>query len=188
MLEAVIQALLPIINRIHATVLGVRPLAKNSIMSVEVGRHKGCPIRLPDGCEVKPGDRVIKLHLNNTWIAEKLRSASRSGKMDFPRNFGRHFQEGLQALATEVASGKYGSIVAIYGWTAFHTHARRCGFMVIDLPNTLRTRLARLHVAALMDEHRVPWLAKRFPSRRYMDIKAIWLSRGELLRIYGTAS
>lgn len=180
--------MLPIINRTHAIIFGVKPVAENSMVSVEVGYHKGCPIRLADGCEVKPGDRVIKLHLNDSWIAQQLRAGSLPGKRDFPRGFGRYFREGLRALATEVASGKYGSVVAIYGWTAFHSQAKRCGFQVIDLPNTLRTMLARLHIAALMEHHRVPWLARRFPCSKSIDVKAIWLSRAELMRIHGSPS
>ena len=91
-------------------------------------------------------------------------------------------------MASEVADGKYGSIVAIYGWTAFHTHAKRLGFQVIDLPNNMRIKLARLHIAALMQSHTIPWLRRYGISRRSVQVKAVWLSRAELLRIHGSVS
>lgn len=188
LLEAVIRTLLPIINKVHAIALDIKPVERNSIICVEVRHHRGAPIKLEDGCEVKPGDPVIKLHFNNVWINEKRRPSSGLGSRDFPRGFGHYFKEGLQLLAREVADGKYGSIVAVYGWTAFHAQAKRFGFQVIDLPDTLRTRLARLHITALMKDHRVAWLAKRFPSRKSIDVKAVWLSRGRLLRIHGSPS
>jgi hypothetical protein len=188
LLEAIIRALLPIINKVHTIVLGIKPLERNSIICVEVRRHKGCPIKLQDGCEVKLGDPVIKLHLNNAWIAEKWRSSSGSGRKSFPGGLVYYFKEGLQLLATEVANGKYGSIVAVYGWTAFHTHAKRLGFQVIDLPNTLRIKLARLHITALMQTHHIPWFRKHTASRESVRVKAIWLSRAELLRVYGSVS
>jgi hypothetical protein len=180
--------MLPIINKVHAIALGIKPLKKNSIICIEVRRHKGCPIKLEDGCEVGPGDPVIKLHLNNAWIAEGWRSSSGSGMRGFPQGLFYYFKDGLQLLATEVADGKYGGIVAVYGWTAFHTHAGRLGFQVIDLPNTLRIKLAQLHITALMQAHHIPWLKRPTTSRKTLQVKAVWLSRAELLRIHGSVS
>jgi hypothetical protein len=188
LLVAIIQALLPIINRVHTIVLDINPLERNSIICVEVRRHKGAPIKLEDGCEVKLGDPVIKLHFNDAWINEKQRSSPGLGRKVFPRGFVSYSKEGLQLLAAEVADGKYGGIVAIYGWTAFDTHAKRLGFQVIDLPNTLRIKLARLHVTALMQTHQISWFRKYTTSRKSVKVKAVWLSRAELLRIHGSAS
>ena len=188
LLVAIIRALLPIINKVHAIALGIKPLERNSIICVEVRRHKGRPIKLEDGCEVKPGDPVIKLHLNNAWIAENQRSSSRSGTREFPRGFSHYFRQGLQLLAVEVADGKYGGVVAVYGWAAFHAHARRLGFQVVDLPNTMRMKLVRLHIAALMQSQSIPWFRRHSTSRKSVQVKAVWLSRAELLRIHGSGS
>jgi hypothetical protein len=188
LLIAIIRALLPIINKVHTAALGIKPLERNSVICIEVRRHRGCPIKLEDGCEVKPGDPVIKLHFNDAWINEKRRSSSKFGSRVFPRGFVSYSKEGLQLLAREVANGKYGGIVAAYGWTALYTHASRLGFQVIDLPNTLRIKLARLHIAALMQSHHVPWFKRNTPARKSVEIKAVWLSRAELLRIHGSVS
>jgi hypothetical protein len=188
LLGAIVRAILPIINKVHTMALGIKPLERNSIICIEVRRHKGCSIKLEDGSEIRPGDPVIKLHFNDAWIAERLRSSSGSGIRGYPRGLFYYFKDGLQLLATEVADGKYGGIVALYGWTVFHAHASRLGFQVIDLPNTLRIKLARLHIAALMQSHHVPWLKKHVTSRKFVKVKAVWLSRAELLRIHGSVS
>jgi hypothetical protein len=188
LLGVIIRAMLPIINKVHAIALGIKPLEGNSIFCIEVRRHKGCSIKLEDGCEVRPGDPVIKLHFNNAWIAEGLRSGSGLGMGGFPRGLIYYFKHGLQLLATEVAGGKYGGIVAVYGWTAFHANANRLGFQVIDLPNTLRIKLAQLHITALMQAHHIPWLKRPTTSRKSLQVKAVWLSRAELLRIHGSVS
>jgi len=188
LLGATIRAMLPIINKIHAMALHIKPLERNSIICVEVRRHKGCSIKLEDGCEVRPGDPVIKLHLNNAWIARRMRSNSESSIKSFPRGLVYYFKDGLQLLATEVAHGKYGSIVAVYGWTAFHAHASRLGFYVIDLPNTLRIKLAGLHITSLMQAQHIPWLKRYAPSRKSLEVKAVWLSRAELMRMHGSVS
>ena len=187
-LRTIVRAILPVINKTHTLVLGIKPLERNSVICIEIRRHKGCPIKLADGCEVRPGDPVIKLHFNEAWIAERLWSSSGPGTIGFPGGFFYYFKEGLQLLATEAADGKYGHIVAVCGWTAFHALARRLGFQVIDLPNTLRIKLARLHIAALMQSHQTPRFRKHISSRKSVKVKAVWLSRAELLRIHGRAS
>ena len=188
LLGVIIRAILPIINKVHAIALGIKPLEGSSIISVEVRCHRGCSIKLENGCEVKPGDPVIKLHLNNAWIAEGWKSGSGSGMRGFPRGLFYYFKDGLQLLAAEVANGKHGGIVAVYGWTAFHTNANLLGFQVIDLPNTLRIKLAQLHITTLMQAHHIPWLNRPTASRKSLQVKAVWLSRAELLRIHGSAS
>jgi len=177
LLRTIVRAILPVINRVHTVVLGIKPLEGNSVICIEVRRHRDCPVKLEDGSEIGPGDPVIKLHFNDAWIAERLWSSSGPGLIGFPR-----------LLATEVADGKYGGVVAVYGWTAFHAHARRLGFQVIDLPNTLRIKLARLHIAALMQSHQAPRFKKHITSRKSVKVKAVWLSRAELLKIHGQVS
>ncbi|MGQ9545546.1 MAG: YkoP family protein [Dehalococcoidia bacterium] len=186
-LVGITRALLPLINRVHMITVGVKPVAKDSILSVELRCHKGGPVKLEDGCEVRPGDPVIKLHLNNAWIGERWWTSGGSGKRRFPRGLFHCFKEGLQILAQKVADGEYGDVVAVYGWTAFHSQATRLGFQVIDLPNTLRVRSARLHITALRQARRIPWLRRHASSGKSMEVKAVWLSRGQLLRIHGQA-
>jgi hypothetical protein len=188
LLRTIIRAILPVINKVHTVVLGIKPLEGNSLICIEVKRHRGRPMRLEDGCEVEPGDPVIKLHFNDAWITEELQSRRASNIKGFPLGLFYYFKDGLQLLATEVADGKYGDIVAVYGWTAFHAHARRLGFQVIDLPNTLRIKLARLHIAALMQSHQAPWFRKHISSRKSVKVKAVWFSRAKLLKIHGQVS
>ena len=188
LLGTIVRAMLPVINKVHTIALGIKPLEGNSVICIEVRRHRGRSIKLEDGCEVRPGDPVIKLHFNDAWIAERMRSSSRSGMRGFPRGIFYYFKDGLQLLATELVEGKYSGIVAVYGWTVFHAHASRLGFQVIDLPNTLRIKLARLHIAALMQSHHVPWMKRHVTSRKTVKVKAVWLSRAELLRMHGSVS
>ena len=131
---------------------------------------------------------VLWIETLNAWINEKRRSSSGLRRRVFPRGFGYYFKDGLQLLAAEVADGKYDSIVAIYGWTALHAHAKRFGFQIMDLPNNLRIKLAQLHITALMQTHHIPWFRRHVTSARPVQVKAVWLSRGELLRIHGAPS
>ncbi|UCD22499.1 MAG: hypothetical protein JSW22_02365 [Chloroflexota bacterium] len=186
LLRIIIRAILPVINKAHTVVLGIKPLERNSVICIEVKRHRGRPVKLEDGCRIGLGDPVIKLHFNDAWITNALQSTSASKGKGFPRGVFYNFRDGLHLLAAEVADGKYGNIVAVYGWTAFYAYAKRLGFQVIDLPNTLRIKLARLHISALMQSHQAPRSGKRISSRKPVKVKAVWLSLAELLRIYGS--
>ena len=187
LLTPIIRVILPVVSKVHKAVLGIKPLEGSSIICVELTRHRGRTFRLDDGCVVRRGDPVIKLHLNSDWITERWRTSSESGPKGFPRGLIYYFRDGLRLLAGEVAGGKHDGVVAVYGWTAFHVHAGRLGFQVVDLPDTLRIKLAKLHITALMQAHHVPWLKRHSAFRSPLKVKAVWLSRAELLRIHGPA-
>ena len=186
LLRAIVRPLLPIIHKIYTIALGVKSLrGSGSIICIELRRHKGRTVKLSDGCEIRPGDPVIKLHLDNAWIAEKRQSSSGLQTTDLPRGVIRtSSKEGFRLLATQVANGKYGEVIAVYGWTVLHTGARRLGFQVIDLPNTLRTKLARFYIGGLMQLYHIRGRERYKPSRESLKVKAIWLSKAEFLRIY----
>ena len=182
--KAIARIALDLIHKIYIIALGIRFLGGASLICVELKRHQGSPVKLSDGCEVRPGDLVIKLHLNSDWIAERRHSSSALKTATLPRGVIRCFKEGFRLLATQVANGKYGEVVAVYGWTVLHTGARRLGFQVIDLPNTLRTKLARFYIGGLMRFYHIRGSERYKASRESLKIKAVWLSKAEFLRLY----
>jgi peptidoglycan-N-acetylglucosamine deacetylase len=185
LLRAVLRPLLPVIFRLCTLVLGIRSLGRSGgIILVELTRHKGSTIKLADGSEVKHGDRVIKLHLDNDWIVERRRSGLRTGTAALPRGVLRCFRDGFRLLAAQVAEGSYGNVVAVYGWTVLHRGARRFGFQVFELPSTLRTRLAQFYITSLMRFYNIRGEGRYKSSREQLGVKEIWLSRDEFLRIH----
>jgi hypothetical protein len=131
---------------------------------------------------------VIKLHLDNSWITRNRQSGCGQRAVDWPRGVMRYFKEGFRLLAGQIASGKYGEVVAVYGWTVLHNGARRFGFQVIDLPNTLRIRVAWFYITSLMRFCNIRGQERYKASREALEVKAIWLSRDEFLRIYHSHS
>ena len=185
LLRALLRVVLPVINRLYTIVLGIRSLGgSSSLICVELRRHEGEAVTLSDGCRVRPGDPVIKLHLNGAWFDEQEKQVAVSRVVGFPLGITRYFKDGFRVLATQVADGKYGGVIAVYGWTVLHGPARRLGFQVLDLPKTLRIRLALSYIMGLMQIYRVPWARRYQASRRPLQVKAIWLSRAELLRTF----
>lgn len=185
LLRAVLWPLLPVLHRLFTVVLGIRSLGRSGgIILIELTRHKGGTIKLSDGCVVKDGDRVIKLHLDNEWIAERRRSGLRTGTTALPRGVVRCFRDGFRLLAAQVADGSYGNVVAVCGWTVLHSGARRFGFQVFELPRTLRTKLAQFYITSLMKFYNIRGQNKCKATREGLKVKAVWLSRDELLKIY----
>ena len=185
LLRAALRPLLPVILRLCTLVLGIRSLGRNGgIILVELTRHKGRTIRLADGSEIKHGDRVIKLHLDNGWIAERRQSGLRTGTVALPRGVVRCFRDGFRLLAAQLAEGGYGNVVAVYGWTVLHRGARRFGFQVFELPSTLRTRLAQFYITSLMRFYNIRGERRYKSSREHLKVKEIWLSRDEFLRLH----
>lgn len=185
LLRAIVRLLLPMIYRLCTLALGIRSLGRSGgIILIELTKHKGGTIKLSDGSEVKQGDRVIKLHLDNDWIAERRQSGLRTGMTAPPRGVVRCFRDGFRLLAAQVADGSYGNVVAVCGWTVLHSGARRLGFQVFELPGTLRTKLAQLYITSLMRFYNIRGESRYKPARERLKVKAVWLSRDELLRLY----
>jgi len=187
-LRVIVRIVLPVIHKLFTMALGVKPLARSgSVICVEPRRHKGSVVRLMDGCEVRPGDHVIKLHFDNAWFNEK-RQSGLTPRSSVPFGLFHYFKDDFRLLAAQMTDGKYSDVIALYGWTVLHAPAKRLGFQVIDLPNTLRTKLAQFYIIGLMHAYHILWCREYNVSQRPLQVKAVWLSRAELLRLYGPHS
>jgi len=185
LVRAIVRPLLPIIHRLCTLVLGVRSLGRSGgIILIELKKYRGGTIKLSDGCEVKDGDRVIKLHLDNAWIADRRQSGLRTATTALPRGVGRCFRDSFKLLAAQVADGSYGNVVAVCGWTVLHKGARKLGFQVFELPGTLRVRLAHFYITSLMRFYNIRGEGRYKSSRERLQVKAVWLSRDEFLKLY----
>ncbi len=184
--KAVKTALVSIVHSIYMFIIGARPLGKNSkIICVELQRYTGRAVKLVDGDEVEPDDQVMKLHFDHGWFKDKLRPGSLqnvSGQLEFLHDF----KSDMQLLATQVKNGRYGRVRAFYGWTFLHKPATRLGFQVLELPNTLRIRLARWYIGVLVSTYHVQENKRNRAAGRSIEIKAVWLSRDGLLKLYGS--
>jgi hypothetical protein len=138
---------------------------------------------LNDGCEVKAGDTIIELHLNNEWFKRGRRlnlSASQSA-----REFLGYLARDLRFLAEQVAGGTFGNIAALHGSTVLHVAARRLGFQIDELPDSLWKRGARFYMAGLMQAYHLRGDEVSGLREKPWELKEVWLSREALLSKYG---
>ncbi len=65
---AILDPVFAVIERIDRRRRRIRPLRPDGVLGVEVRAYHGRPIRLRDGTEIRDGDRIVDLHLDNSRI------------------------------------------------------------------------------------------------------------------------
>ena len=176
----------PVVDRLLRVIEHIRPLKadSNGIIRFSLRHYKGITRVLDDGSEVKAGDTIMELHLNNEWFKRRRKlnlSASRS-----PREFLGCLTRDLHSLAEQVTGGTFGNnIAALHGSTILHVAARRLGFQVDQLPDSLWKRGARFYMAGLMQVYHLRGDEVSGLKEKPWELKEVWLSKAALLSKYG---
>jgi len=175
----------PVADRLLRVIERIRPLRADDsgIIRFSLHHYKGPTRILNDGSEVKTGDTIMELHLSNAWFKRRRKlhlSASQS-----PREFLGCFAQDLRFLAQQVASGIFGNITALHGITLLDIAARRLGFQVDELPDSLWKKGARFYMAGLMQVYHLRGDEVSRLREKSWELKEIWLSRAALLTRYG---
>ncbi|NWF78319.1 MAG: hypothetical protein HXY36_07010 [Chloroflexi bacterium] len=180
-----ILILWPVIGKLLLVIYGIKNLKADgsSIISFHLRRYKG-PIKvLNDGSEVKTGDTIMELHLNNAWF-KRRRKLNLKASQSLRETLGCSAQD-LHFLAQQVAGGMFGNITALHGTTLLHVAARRLGFQVDELPDSLWNRGARFYMAGLMQLYHLRGDEVSRLKDKPWELREVWLSRVALLTKYG---
>jgi len=163
----------------------VKPLRSdgNGIICVKLRHHSACPVTLGDGTEIKAGDRIIELHLSNTWFKKRRKLGLKDSSL--PWEAFRCFREDLSFLARQIADGMFDMVTALHGVTLLHRFAGRMGFQIGELPNTLWRKGAEFYISGLMQIYYLGVMERAKTTDRPLELKEVWLSRAALLRRYG---
>jgi len=175
----------PVADRLLRVIHHIRPLKADGsgIIRFNLRHYKGPTKVLNDGSKVKTGDIIIELHLNNAWFRRRRNlnlSASQS-----PREFLGCLAQDLHFLAQQIASGMFGNITALHGITLLHVAARRLGFQVDELPDSLWKKGACFYMAGLMQVYHLRGDEVSGLREKPWELKEVWFSRAALLTRYG---
>jgi hypothetical protein len=175
----------PVVDRLLKVIYHIRPVKADGsgIASLDLRHYKGPTRILNDGSKVKTGDTIIELHMNNDWFKRRRRLDIKVSQS--PREILGCFEQDLRFLAQQVVDGTFEGIAALRGSTFFHTGAKRLGFQVEELPDSLWKKGACFYMAGLMQIYHLR--ADEAPKRRGrpLELKEVWLSRTALLTRYG---
>jgi hypothetical protein len=175
----------PVADRLLRVIYHIRSLKADDsgIIRFNLRHYKGPAKILNDGSEVKTGDTIIELHLNNAWFKKRRKLNLRASQS--PREFLGCFAQDLHLLAQQVASGTFGDITALHGSTILHVAARRLGFQVDELPDSLWKKGARFYMAGLMQVYHLRGDEVSGLREKSWELKEAWLSKAALLTRYG---
>jgi len=154
----------------------------SGIMSVEVRHKKRHIFTLTDGSEIKAGDTILELHIHNNWFKERHKLNLTAPHVS--RDMLVSFAHDLGILAKEMDNGIFDNVAALHGCTHLGVAARRLGFQVEELPNTLWKKFAQFYISGLVQVYG-PRRAEAFRPDEPLELKEVWFSKRELLRRYG---
>ena len=180
-----IWKLWPTIDRLLRVIYRIRPLKADGsgIISFQLRRYKGPTRILSDGSEVRDGDTIMELHLNSAWFSSRRKlnlTASQS-----PSEFLGCFAQDLRLIARRAASGMLGNVAVLHSNTLLYVAARRLGFQVDELPDSLWTKGARFYMAGLMQVYHLRGDGAPGLRGKTWELKEVWLSRAALFARYG---
>jgi hypothetical protein len=174
----------PVADRLLRVIQHIRSLkgSDSGIIRFNLRHYKGLTKILNDGSEVKAGDIIIELHLNNDWFKRRRKLNLKASQS--PREFLGCLAQDLHFLAQQVDSGTFGNITALHGSTILHVAARRLGFQVDELPDSLWKKGARFYMAGLMQVYHLRGDEVSGLREKPWELKEVWLSRAALLARY----
>jgi len=181
-----IRTLWPVVDKCLRAISQSKPVRTDDtgIIRYDLHRYKGPTKALNDGSAIKTGDTIIELHLSNAWFKRRRNlylSASQS-----PREFLGCFAQDLGILAQQISTGIFGDIAALHGNTLLYVAARRLGFQVDDLPDSLWKKAARFYMAGLMQAYHLRIGGVSELREKHWELKEVWFSRVALLNKYGS--
>ena len=175
----------PVADRLLRVIYHTRPLRADDsgIIRFNLRHYKGLTRVLNDGSKVKTGDTIIELHLNNAWFKRRRKLNLKASQS--PREFLGCFAQDLHILAQQIVSGRFGNITALHGSTLLHVAARRLGFQVDELPDSLWKKGACFYMAGLMQVYHLRGDEVSGLREKPWELKEVWFSRAALLPRYG---
>jgi len=175
----------PVVDRFLRVIYHIRPLKADGsgIIHFNLRHYKGPTRVLNDGSEVKTGDTIIELHLNNAWFKRRRKLNIKASQS--PREFLGCFAQDLHFLAQQVVNGKFEGVAALHGSTLQHVAATRLGFQVDELPDSLWKKGARFYMAGLMQIYHLRGDEVSGLREKPWELKEVWLSRAAFLTRYG---
>jgi hypothetical protein len=163
----------------------MRPLKADGrgIVCLDIRHYHGRTIVLNDGSKVKTGDLIVELHMNNDWFARRRKLNIKASHS--PREVLGCFKEDFRFLAQQVANGTFEGVAALHGSTLLHTGAKRLGFQVEELPDSLWKKGACFYMTGLMQIYHLRAGEAAKLREKPLELKEVWLSTAALLAKYG---
>ena len=158
----------------------VRQLRGDSVVGIELRRHRGNSVTLVDGTEVRAGDLLAELHLANHAVASGSSSSTWS-----PFQVLASMQADLAVLARSVAMGTLGPVTAVHAVSLVAPALARIGFQTDPLRPSAHTRLLRFYLVGLVAIYNPDGWGSAGRARMRAWPAEAWMSAATLTRALG---
>jgi hypothetical protein len=174
----------PVWERIWLTFFPIQPIpgAPHDLLHVRFTTHRGKPLTLPDGVEIRKGARICELHFHNRALATLAAETTPWGLLRLVRG-------DLAALARWSHQPDFpAGIEALFGYTLLDEAAPRLGFTLRQRPHTFITWLDRLFMTGLLALYNPRGRGRLDQGDTFGAYPAeVWMSTSELQRRYDSA-
>ncbi|MBO8165015.1 MAG: hypothetical protein H0Z34_15070 [Brevibacillus sp.] len=154
---------------------------KNIFRIVQL-RYRGEVLTTADGQLIRPGDRIIKLHIHNYYLATRFQGITSDTRMGLLLR--QYILISLPQLAAYVASlPQAEQIKGIVGTTMLAKGAEQLGFSVSEVPMTLFFRYKSWYLKLMLSLIH-PDGFKRVRNQPELVLKRVYMSKDELFRRY----
>jgi len=126
--------------RIHR----LEPARPGGLFRFQVVRYKGADHRLADGTVVRPGDRLVELHLDNRgFVAMRGRKGYSTWKAV------HELRLDVEALRSRIEAGELGPVAAFHGVSLLGPAGGILGFESRELPHNWRNAFVFYFLAGI---------------------------------------
>jgi hypothetical protein len=157
----------------------IRPVGSDGLLGLELGRHRGRPVRLSDGSLVPPGAPVGYLHLRN----DRVRALASTGWQLAGYRAGR--ADLAELVRWWERQPTVERPVAFTATTILGPFIRREGWEVKPRRRTPRARLDEWWMSWLMVHFNVAGRERLIRRHHRLRSADVWLSAPELVARYG---
>ena len=164
---------------LYPLLVGARPIPGGSgVLHWVAGRHRGADVQLADGRCVHSGAPILKLHVANVNTHRTLRRAGNG----YAWAASAAIRQDLRALAHAADAGLLPEFASLWGLTLFGPAARRYGFEIHPVPDTVIYRLLGTWQRALRAAFHPTRRLRRRSGQQLPSVP--WMSREALLARY----
>lgn len=123
----------------------VKEIRPGGIMSYSISSYKGPPRILKDGTELRQGDRLVELHVNNRFTSQMF-----SGDRVMLWRGIRITYDDLIRLMLDTRDGQHGDVRAIHGISLLSHIGWRVHAEIEEMPHTLGWSIVRYFMVGLI--------------------------------------
>jgi hypothetical protein len=172
-------------EKLFALALHIQEVEPGNLVRLNIKQYHGPTITLKDGTEIRPGETLGELHLDNKELFKLQQNCS--NRVKAVMTVKKALKRDLHRLAELMLQQKIATgVKAFYGITLFHQGALLLGFEVRDFRSSFLSTCFCIGQMLLLVAYHPSGIKRLKQGHQALGSKEIWISRTALLRDFTT--